>query len=147
MAFDLVAVRTAIADRIEQTCSLRTYPFDVDASVYPRAIVFVEKVDYHKSMGRSLCEVDLLVSVQCAAAQPPAAQSALAVFCNAGTGQSSSVFEALSAVGTGETGPSLLGAVENVHVESVTFAPGSKLENGTYEFSATFRCVAKVKRD
>lgn len=141
-------IRTAIAARLQSTCGLTAYPYDVSSTVYPRAIVLPGSpaVEYHSSFGRGLVIMRFDIEVRTVAADPVSAQVALSRFVDAGTGESSSVIDALELVAVGATTPTLDGAVENITVESVQIGPGLQLVEGPIEFTATFRVQVLARR-
>ena len=148
MSLDLKVIREAIATRIRESCNLTTYAFDQKTTVYPRAIVLPGSpaVEYHRAMG-GLCSLNFNIEVRCVAADQQSAQIALAEFVSAGTNQSRSVHDALMDVATGATTPTLGGAVENLHVESVELPDGIELAEGVVEFTALIRVAVKARRD
>ena len=141
-------IREAIATRIQQLCGLTAYPFDIASTVYPRAIVMPASpaVEYHSSFGRGLSVLLFDIEVRTVAADPVSAQVALSKYIDAGTGEASSVIDALELVSVGALTPNLDGAVENVMVESVQVAPGLQLTEGPIEFTATFRVQVLARR-
>jgi hypothetical protein len=147
MAFDLVTIRQAIADRIESTCSIKAYAFDINSTVYPRAIVLVDNVEYHSSFGKGVSIVNMQVEVKTTAAEPIPAQQALMEFVDAGTGETQSIIDALELVASGGTNPNVGSAVEDIQVVSVRLSPGAQLESGVYEFTATFVVSVAVRRN
>ena len=146
MSLDLRAIREAIATRIEESCNLTAYPYDIVTTVYPRAIVLPGSpaVEYHAAM-RDLCRLNFRIEVRCVAADPVSAQIALDQFVNAGTGQGRSVFDALEDLTTNPS-PDLAGVVENINVESVELPDGIQIED-RLEFTAIFRVAVKARRD
>jgi hypothetical protein len=72
---------------------------------------------------------------------------ALSKYIDAGTGEASSVIDALELVSVGALTPTLDGAVENVMVENVQVAPGLQLTEGPIEFTATFRVQVLARRN
>lgn len=147
MSLDTKVIREAIATRITEWCGLTAFAFDVSSIVYPRAIVLPGSpgVEYHHSM-RDLCVLNYRVEVRTNAADAVSAQIALAQFVAAGTGQSRSIIDALEDVATGDTTPTLGGAVENIFVESVELFDAD-VESNPAIYSAIFRVVVKAKRD
>lgn len=142
-------IRAAIATRLQSTCGLTAYAFDVSSTVYPRAIVLPASpaIEYHASYGAGLSILLFDIEVRTVAVDPVSAQIALSKFVNAGTGETSSVIDALELVAVGSTTPTLGGVVENIMVESVQIAPGQQLTEGPIEFTATFRVQVLARRN
>ena len=86
------------------------------------------------------------IEVRTVATDPVSAQIALSKFVDAGTGEPSSIIDALEFVSTGAMSPNLDGAVDNIMVESVQIAPGLQLTEGPVEFTATFRVQVLTRR-
>lgn len=148
MAFDIAAIREAVAARIRET-GLEAYPFDVQSDIYPRAIVYPGRpfVNYHSTFGPGLVTLRFEVIITANATDPVGAQADLARWLNAGTGVARSVFDALERVTAGDTTPTLHGAVEGIHVEGVEAGPGVNAGTGArYEFAATLSLVVVVRR-
>jgi hypothetical protein len=87
------------------------------------------------------------IEVRTVAADTVSAQVALSKYIDAGTGEASSVIDALELVSVGALTPNLDGAVENVMVENVQVAPGLQLTEGPIEFTATFRVQVLARRN
>jgi hypothetical protein len=148
MSLDLRAIREALASRIQESCNLTAFPFDVSSVIYPRAIVMPGSpaVEYHTTF-RDLCLLNFRIEVRAVAADPVSAQIALAEFCAAGTGQSRSVFDALETVTAPALTPDLDGVVENINVDSVELSDGVQLVEGPVEFTAVFNVAVMARRD
>lgn len=150
MAVDVVAIREAVATRIEDYTGLRSYPFPVQSDVYPRAMVLNGSPllsTVHGTFRSPLCDMSLLVEVATRAMDPVVAQQTLAAYVSSGTGfEQSSVMDALEDLVTGEQTPTLNGAVENINVEQVSVTDGVEVQGGI-EFAATFRVTVRARRD
>jgi len=149
MALDVQAIREAIATRLSDRCGVTAYPFDVSSVVYPRMIVMPGSpfISYHETLGNGLVELAFEIEVRATATDPIGGQLALCPFLNAGTLQDRSVLTALEEVATGDTTPTLGGAVENIVVTNVFTPPGVQLVEGPYEFTATFSVAVRARRN
>ena len=150
MAVDLVLIRQAVANRIEETTNLRTYPFPVQSDVYPRVMVMNGSplvATAHGTFRSPLCDINLIVEVATKGMDPVPAQEELARYVSSGTGfETTSVMDALEDLVPGEQTPTLDGLVENINVESVSVDDGEPIDGGLV-FTALFRVTVRARRN
>lgn len=142
MGLNTATIREAIATKLQTTCGLNAFPYEVVPQVYPRARVLPDTptIVYHGTFGTSgMSELAFNVEVAVSSPDPVAGQKVLATYI--GTGVSTSVLDALEADVT------LAGAVDNLVVESVTLGQGTQYtDNGPIEFVATFKVAVRARR-
>lgn len=101
MAIDLAAVAKGLSDQIAAEIStLHCYWWPLPKYAFPAAIVAPgvgdEFVTYHESFGsNAVCQAHFTVTLQVSAVSPESAVTTMYAFLSAGTGQTSSVFDAI----------------------------------------------------
>lgn len=101
MALDLVAIRGGIVGALDTIDGLNVAGFATDSPPPPPAAIVMpgsdNGVDYHLSFGRGLCKIPYRVVLLAARDNPAGSQDLLDGYLSAGTGQTSSVLDALYA--------------------------------------------------
>ncbi|HWA67157.1 MAG TPA: hypothetical protein VG899_12415 [Mycobacteriales bacterium] len=118
MALDLVAIRAALQAAIGTIDGMRVYPTIPEKPEFPAAVVALspdETVNYNVAMQRGLAEANFEVVLLVPLAKGfDRAQKQIDGYLSAGTGQTSSVIDALEADKT------LDGAVSHCYVSAAT---------------------------
>lgn len=112
MAFDLGAIRDGVKDRLATISGLRVYDVipDRDLAV-PAAVVQPVRISYQQAFKRGPVDARLRVTILTSAGSDRTGQDQLDAYLSAGTGESSSIVDAI------EADPTLGGAADNAAVD------------------------------
>lgn len=98
MAFNLAAIRDGIKTNLATIAGLRVYDTIPSADlVVPAAVVQPAKIRYQEAFKGGLVEAIMRVTILCSAADARSGQDQLDAFLSAGTGQTSSIVDAIEA--------------------------------------------------
>lgn len=110
MALDIAAIRDGVATRLATVSGLRVHDTIPDDITPPAAVVQVASVKYQEAFAGGLAEVRLRVTLVASKSSDRSGQNKLDAYLSSGTGQSSSIVDAI------EADPTLDGSVDSAAI-------------------------------
>lgn len=144
MALNTQAIHDALASQILTITGKPANAWDTTSTAYPAITVLpgTPYVTYHNTP--TMVSMNLQVEVATNAMEKESAQIALSRFVNAGTGETTSILDALENV-TSLT-PTLGGVVENINVVDVSIFTRTSPDGANQEHVALFNIQVLARR-